>query len=113
MQPDEKADGPLAGFMKDKRGILDLGRPMAIVGTVIGAVVVVLLIAALVATFFGAIADVNENLSDENVTTGDATADVILRVFPIVIGVVAVIGFVGLIIAALQFTNGNGGMGRR
>jgi uncharacterized membrane protein len=80
---------------------LDMNRPMSLVGIVIGAIVVVLLLAALSAPFFGAIGGINENLTEADV--GDDAGNTILGVFPLVIAVGAVLGFVGLVLAAVAF----------
>jgi hypothetical protein len=86
--------------------MISMGKPLALVGVVIGAVVVVLLLGALTGVFFNSIAGINENLTEAS--TGDDTADTILTVFPIVVGVSAVLGFVGLVLAAVAFARTRG-----
>jgi uncharacterized membrane protein len=96
-----RQDKASVSLHKDESGLLDLNRPMRIVGVVIGGIVIVLLLAALTAPFFGAIGDINTNISEAE--TGDDAGDVILGVFPLVIAVGAVLGFVGLVLAAVAF----------
>lgn len=92
-------------FARDTRAVIDMRAPFAVIGVILGAVVVFLLIAALFSTFADSVADVNENLTDENVTFGDETTDTIKPVFAIVLGLVALTGIVGLALRA--FSGGN------
>jgi hypothetical protein len=83
----------------DDAGVFNL----AIVWTLVGFIIVVTVLAAMIGPVFTATADVNEALTDENVTTGDASADTIKPVFGIVIGLAVVLGVVGLVLAAIKF----------
>lgn len=87
----------------DDEGSIGLGPVMALVGVFVGFIVIVTVAANFVLPIFTATADVNEALNDDNVTTGDASADSIKPVFGIVIGLAVVLGFVGLILAAVKF----------
>lgn len=78
---------------------------MGIVATVIGAVVVILVVAAVAPQFFSALADTNEVLTDANTTTGDTTADSLLGVFPLMIGITGLFAIVGIVLAAVRFSN--------
>lgn len=73
---------------------------------IVGGVVALVLVAALIPTLFNAVNDVNTNLTDPGTTTGDGTADTLLPVFPILIGVGAIIAIVGAIFAAFRFGGG-------
>lgn len=75
-----------------------------LVGILLGAVIVLLVLAKLIVPVFDATADVNTALNDENVTTGDDTADSIKPVFGVLIGLSVLLGFVGLILAAVKFS---------
>lgn len=90
-------------FARDQDGSLNLNAGLAIVGVVIGAVVVMAIIAALLPTFLGSLADTNAAFNDPNATTGDATADSLLPIFPILIGLGGLIAIVGLVLAAVHF----------
>ena len=86
----------------DDAGVINL----ALVWTLVGFIIVVTVLAAMIGPVFTATADVNEALSDENVTTGDASADTIKPVFGIVIGLAVVLGIVGIVLGAVKFGKG-------
>lgn len=90
------------GFAQDERGMLETGKALAIVGVVIGAVVTALVLAAVAPEFFGAVADLNAVFTNESTTTGDATADSLLSVFPIIIGITGLFAIAGLAIVAFR-----------
>lgn len=69
---------------------------------VVGAVVVLVILAALTPVFFDAVADLVNNLTADNVTTGNDAADQILEAFAPVIGILAAIVFLGLVIRGIQ-----------
>lgn len=82
-----------------------LGRSSGLIGAVIALVVIVSIVGATAALMFGAVADVNDNFTTG--TTGDATADSIAAVLPILIGVTFVLGLAGLVVAAVKLKGGN------
>lgn len=79
------------------------GRALAIGGAVIGAVVVLSVIAAVAPTFFTGLSDTNAVLNDVNTTTGDATADGLIGIFPLLIGITGLFALVGAILVAVKF----------
>ena len=78
------------------------GKLLNVAVVVVGAVVALAILAALLPTFLGSVEDVNENLSTG--TTGDATADTILGIMPILVGIGAVFALVGLIFASIRLS---------
>lgn len=77
------------------------GRTNALIGTVIGLVVILAIIGATFGLMQSSIADVNADLS--NASLNDTTANTIAGVFPILVGVTFVLGIVGLIVGAIKF----------
>lgn len=68
---------------------------------IIGAIVVILIVAALIGPFISALGDTNNALNTG--TTNDTVGDTILGVMPIIVAVGGVFGIVGLILAAMKF----------
>lgn len=81
----------------------------AVLGTVVGAVIILTVLGATTDIFFNAVEDINDNLSDPNTTTGDADADQLLDAFIPIVGILGVVGFIGLVFAAFQRVNRGGG----
>lgn len=77
-----------------------LGRSQSLIGAVIGLVVIVSIVSATAALMFTEIASFNTALSTN--TTGDATADTIAGVLPILVGVTFVLGLVALVVSAIR-----------
>lgn len=96
----------LQGGPTDK-GVLDLRQTgmLAVISTVVGAVLVLSILGATTDIFFDAVSDINDNLSDPNTTTGDADANQLLDAFIPIIGILGVVAFVGLVFAAFQRVN--------
>ena len=92
----------LARFRNDHRAIINLTSILAIIGTLIGAIIVFQIGAAIFPDFAGSVADVNENLSNESVTFGDDATDAIKPVFAFVLGIVALVGFIGILLGAFN-----------
>lgn len=88
-------------FVHDDDAALSVGRGLTVAGSIIGAVVVILIVASLIPEFLTALGDTNTALS--GTSTNDTTADTIKRVMPILVGVGGVFGIVGLILAAMKF----------
>lgn len=89
-------------FGRDQRGLINLGSVLSIAGIIIGAVVAVILIAALIPTYLGGIADVVGVFNDNNTTTGDTTADSLLTVFGLLIAFAGLFAIVGLVFLAVR-----------
>jgi hypothetical protein len=83
---------------------LDLNKPLAVVGVILGGIISLLLLAALLPQMFSATQDITEAF--ENGTTGNESADTILTVFAFVVPIVIVVAIVGLVIAAVRFSRG-------
>ncbi len=81
------------------------GRALAIGGAIIGAVVVLSVIASVAPTFFTELSDTNAVLNDPNTTTGDTTADGLLGIFPLLIGITGLFALVGAILVAVKFSS--------
>jgi hypothetical protein len=79
---------------------LDVGVALAVVSVVLGAVISMIVVAALFGPFTDAVADVNENLTTSD--WGDDTTNSIAPVFAIVIGIGALAGIIGLILASFS-----------
>lgn len=94
--------GDMERFRRDVRAMINLSGPMAIISVIIGGFVLLIIIAALLPTFFTGLADTNAALTDPNTTTGDATADSLLTVFPILIGLAGLFFIIGLIFLAFK-----------
>lgn len=82
-------------------GLALTGRASAIIGAAVGLIVVLSVVGAVAGDLFTSISDVNTAF-DTN-TTGDATADTIAAVMPLLIGVTFVLGLAGLVIGAINF----------
>lgn len=78
-----------------------INRALAIIGILFGAVLVLSAAVAVAPTFFTSVADTNDLLGNESVTTGDETSDSLKPIFRLVFGIVALVGFIGILIAAV------------
>jgi hypothetical protein len=86
----------------DDEGSLNTSGALTIVGVIIGAVVGLAILAALVPTFFGSLADIGTVFTDANTTTGNEDADALLPVFGLLIafgGLFAIVGLALLVVA--------------
>lgn len=81
---------------------LNLNKPLALVGIVLGAIVTLLLLAAFVGPLFDATASITENFTEG--TTGNAQADAILPIFAFIIPIAVIVGIVGLVLVAVSFS---------
>lgn len=90
---------------KDEAGALSLGASLAIVGTIIGAVVAIALVAALAPTYFSSLADIGAVFTDANTTTGNADADNLLPVFGLLVAFGGLFAIVGLVLVAIAIKN--------
>lgn len=81
---------------------LNLSKPLAIVGVILGAIVSLLLLAAMLPQLFDATHDVTDTFA--NATTGNAPADSILSVFAFIVPIVIVVAIVGLVVLAVKFS---------
>jgi hypothetical protein len=80
-------------------------KPLGILILVLTAVVTLALLAGVTGSFFTNLQAVNDNIT--TATTGDATADSILAIFPLVIGVGGVVAFVSLVFIAFRMSRNN------
>lgn len=92
-------------FRKDTGGLIDLGRPLAIIGSILGVILAVLVVSALFPTLASSTARLNENLTNDSVTFGDATTDTIKPIFAIIVGVSVLVGVIGLVLGVMRFRN--------
>jgi hypothetical protein len=90
-----------AGFQTDVAAQFNLGRGLSIVGIFIGAILVLLVVAALLPEVFPALGSVVQNITDGS--TGNATADALLPVFGLIIALSIVIGIVTLLLNSTRF----------
>lgn len=82
-------------------GAINISSALTIVGVVIGAVVSLVVLAALAPTWFDATSDLVDNFTTADV--GDATANSIANtVFPLVLGLLGVFALAGLAFAAMR-----------
>jgi hypothetical protein len=93
--------------MRDRRFrtlmVLEMGRPMMVVGAVMTGIVTLMLLAGLTGPLFESIAGMNQALQEAE--TGSPEANTIMGVFPLVVAVGASLGFVGLILGAVTFAD--------
>lgn len=78
------------------------GRMNTVLTVIIGAVVVLVVIAALTPTFFDALSDVVNNITSDNVTTGNSAADALLVAFAPIIGIIGAVTFLRLILRGMR-----------
>lgn len=98
------AAGQKACLRTDTDANLELGKgALVLVAVIIGAVVVIQIVAALFPTFFNSVAAINENLT--TTSTGDDTADSLLPIFRILVGLGALFGIIGIVLAAIAIKN--------
>lgn len=90
----------------DERGLINLGGVLGIAGVIIGAVVSIILIAALLPTFLDAVSDVTGAFNDANTTTGDDTADSLLPIFGLLVAFAGLFAIVGLVFLAVRLRRG-------
>lgn len=89
-------------FAQDSRANLNF---LPIVFTIVGAVVVLSLVAALAPTFFTAVGDTVTALTDAE--TNNTVANTILGVMTIVVALVLALGFIALILRATKIGGGS------
>jgi hypothetical protein len=87
---------------KDDSAVLNLGPILSIAAIIIGAVVALVLIAALLPTYLGAGADVVEAFNNDTTTTGDATADSLLPIFGLITAFAVLFAIVGLVFLSVR-----------
>lgn len=90
-----------ARFRRDSHANFSIGPALGVAGAIVGAVVVVLVAAAFIPTFFSATSDTVTAFEDPNTTTGNDSADALLPVFAILVGITALFGIGGLIVGAI------------
>lgn len=91
-----------SAFRGDISGALNTSGALIIVAVIIGAVVGLAVLAALVPTFFGSLADIGAVFTDPSTTTGNSDADALLPVFGLLIafgGLFAIVGLALLVVA--------------
>lgn len=102
-----KANQAFRQFREENDGALSLTFGLAIIGTIIGAVVAIAIVAALFPTYLGSIADITGSFNDPNTTTGDATADTLLPVFGLLVAFGGLFAIVGLVMLGIQLRKGS------
>lgn len=80
------------------------GKANAVIGSAVALIVVLSIIGAVAADLFTSVSDVNTAFSTN--TTGDATADTIAGIMPLLIGVSFVLGLAALVIGAVKLRRG-------
>lgn len=83
-----------------------LTAPIALVFLIVGAMLTMIVVAALFGDYVDAVKDVNENLTTADF--GDPTTTSIAPVFAIVVGISALAGLVGLIVYSVVKGRGGG-----
>lgn len=81
---------------------LNLNKPLALVGIVLGAIVTLLLLAAFVGPLFDATQSITENFTEGD--TGNEQANAILPIFAFIIPIAVIVGIVGLVLVAVSFS---------
>lgn len=99
----EAASTPI--LRKDEEGSLNTNGALVIVAVVIGAVVGLSVLAALMPTFFGSLADIGGVFTDANTTTGNTDADALLPVFGLLVAFAGLFAIVGLAILVVRIKN--------
>jgi ABC-type microcin C transport system permease subunit YejB len=77
------------------------GKATRIIGASVALIVGLSLVGAFAATMFGEVEDINTAFTAN--TTGDATADTIASIFPLVIGAAFILGLAGLVLSLVAF----------
>lgn len=80
---------------------LNLSKPLAIVGVVVGAIVAITLMAAFLPTLLGSSENITTAL--DSGTTGNAQADAIKDIFVFIVPLALILGIVGLVLAVVSF----------
>lgn len=92
-------------FARSTEAELSLNFGLAVIGTIIGAVVAIAIVAALFPTYMGSLASLGDTFNDPNTTTGDATADTLLPVFGLLIAFGGLFAIVGIVLLAIKLKN--------
>ena len=87
-------------FYWDRVGALNLSAPLIIVGTIIGAVVGLAILAALLPTYLGSAGDVVTTL--DTATIGNTDADALFPVFSLLAAFAAIFAIVGLVLLVVK-----------
>jgi hypothetical protein len=88
----------------DEAAVIELGPLLSTAAIIVGAVVAIILVAALLPTYLGAITDASDAL--ENGTTGNDTADSLLPIFGLLVAFGGLFAIVGLIFLAIRLKKG-------
>lgn len=83
---------------------LNLDRPLAIAGIILGSIVGLLILAAFMSPFFGAVTSITENFTTAD--TGNDAANAIVAVFAFIVPIVLVLGLVALVVYAARLKTG-------
>lgn len=86
---------------RDEAANINVGPILNIALAVVGAVVILSILAALAPQFFTAVGDTVSALLAAN--TNDSTADTVLGVMATVVAIVLALGFIGLLFAVTKF----------
>lgn len=76
--------------------MFNMNGGMKVVSVIIGAVVILTLLAAVIRPFAGSLNNISDNITTQDF--GNATANSIADVFPIVIGIAGLLVFVGYVL---------------
>lgn len=83
---------------------INLTKPLALVGVIVGGIVTLLVLAGFVGPMLDAGKSVTENVSTAD--TGSTIGDTLAAALGPIIPVVLVVGLIGLAFAAVQFAKG-------
>lgn len=97
---------PFTAWKRDESGEISINFGLTIIGTIIGAVVAIAIVAALFPTYMGSLSDLGTAFNDPNTTTGDATADTLLPVFALLVAFGGLFAIVGIVLLAVKLHKG-------
>lgn len=95
----------LRAFFRHTEAQLNVSAGLTLAGVVIGAVVLLAIIAALMPTWFGSLESIGTNFTDPGTTTGNTDADALLPIFGLLVAFAGIFAIVGLIVAAVRLRN--------
>ena len=93
-------------FENDDDALLNLGSVLTTAAVIIGAVVALIIVAALLPTYLGSVEDVVDTFNASTTSTGDATADSLLGTFGLIVAFAGLFAIVALVFLAIRLKKG-------